>query len=147
MGDGRRSLRAISRTQAREPAPGLSWLLPVRSIILDMREVDSISLGELVILADVRLMDLVKTDVDLDLGRLLVDMDLHADGEQYLLETGSRHESLWGINLHPRDFGTPEFVEFDSVINLRPRQNRSRGVDDPEFRRRIRDLVMSKVQA
>jgi len=35
-----------------------------------------------------------------------------------------------------------EFVEFDSMINLRPSQgNRSRGVDNPETRRRIIEIV------
>ena len=40
----------------------------------------------------------------------------------------------------------PEWIEFDSMINLRPRQgNRSRGVDDAEVRKRIREVVESLV--
>ena len=50
--------------------------------------------------------------------------------------------SLWGINLHPAQFGTPRFVEFDSVINIRPRQgNRTRSVDDAEMRAAITTIV------
>lgn len=96
-----------------------------------MREVDTISPTDLTSIAAAHLSELVKADVDVDLSRLVIDMELHADGEQFLLETGSKQENIWGINLYPADYGTETFVEFDSVINLRPRQNRSRGVDDP----------------
>jgi len=35
-----------------------------------------------------------------------------------------------------------DWIEFDSMINLRPSQgNRSRGVDDPETRQRIAEVV------
>ena len=52
----------------------------------------------------------------------------------------------WGINLYP---GLPptEWVEFDSMINIRPSQdNRSRGVDDPLIRIRILEIVASLVR-
>ncbi|MBI3948303.1 MAG: hypothetical protein HY321_20475 [Armatimonadetes bacterium] len=43
-------------------------------------------------------------------------------------------QSIWGINLHP-EWAEEEWIEFDSVINIRPRQgNPSRAVldgDDP----------------
>jgi Protein of unknown function (DUF5674) len=89
--------------------------------------------------------ELVKAVVDIRAGRLVVDMEYHVDGEQYLLSHGSHQEDLWGINLHPDQFGAEGFVEFDSIINLRPRQNRSRGVDDPALRQAILDLVALSV--
>jgi hypothetical protein len=49
---------------------------------------------------------------------------------------------LWGINLHPADYGTENFIEFDSMINIRPRQqNMSRGVENPEIQNQIIDIV------
>ncbi|MEO7364208.1 MAG: DUF5674 family protein [Candidatus Saccharimonadales bacterium] len=49
---------------------------------------------------------------------------------------------------NPEKFGTDEFVEFDSMINIRPRQqNMSRGVEDESIRRQIIDLVSQKVTA
>ena len=46
------------------------------------------------------------------------------------------------INLYPDRFGTPDFIEFDSMINLRPRQgNRSRSVEDPDARRAVTEVV------
>jgi hypothetical protein len=47
---------------------------------------------------------------------------MHADGAAYLMEQGSNQEDLWGINLHPADYGTADFIEFNSMINIRPRQ-------------------------
>lgn len=56
---------------------------------------------------------------------------MHADEEAALLDDGSRQEDLWGINLYPAEAG-PEWLEFDSMINVRPsRGNRSRDVEDP----------------
>ena len=61
--------------------------------------------------------------------------------EQLLLAQGSQQANLWGINLYP-DLGEDHWVEFDSMINLRPAQgNLSRGVDSPEVQRRVREIV------
>jgi hypothetical protein len=76
---------------------------------------------------------------------MVVDADLHADQEAQLLSEGSRQEDLWGINLYPDLLGN-EWLEFDSMINLRPSfGNRSRGVDDPAIQDRIVDLVRELV--
>ena len=57
------------------------------------------------------------------------------------MENGSRQRDLWGINLYPAQSGN-DFIEFDSMINLRPSQgNMSRGVDNPEARERIMAVV------
>jgi len=72
---------------------------------------------------------------------MAVDAELHADEEEALLERGSAQANLWGINLYPDVVGE-DWIEFDSMINLRPSQgNRSRGVDDPMVRRRIVEVV------
>ncbi len=84
---------------------------------------------------------MVKGVVDIDRGLLAVDASLHADLEKMLLDDGSRQDYLWGINLWFEDTGE-DFVEFDSMINVRPRQgNRSRDVEDPEVRKKILEVV------
>lgn len=89
---------------------------------------------------------LVKAVVDIRKKILVVDAELHADQEKYLLENGSQPSDLWGINLYPDDYGTEDFVEFDSMINIRPRQgNRSRDVEDSTIRQQIIALVSDKV--
>ncbi len=101
-----------------------------------------ITLAELTELAEDRFGDLVKAVVDLDREMMAVGEGMHADEEAALLADGSRQADLWGINLYPADYGNPGFLEFDSMINLRPGAgNRTRGIDDPAIRTRIVDLV------
>jgi len=85
--------------------------------------------------------DLVKAVVDIDEGLVAVDAELHSDLESLLLAQGSKQQSLWGINFYPALLGD-DFVEFDSMINIRPSQgNRSRGVDNETIRLKILEVV------
>ena len=78
---------------------------------------------------------------------MTVDADLHADEEILMLEQGSEQHNLWGINLYPDRFGSENWIEFDSMINLRPSWgNKSRGVDDPAIRKKILEIVTKLVQ-
>ncbi len=90
--------------------------------------------------------DMVKAVVDVEKGVMAVGAELHADEEALLLSENSRQENLWGINLYT-DRVIPEMIEFDSMINIRPRQNnRSRGVEDAETRERIIGIVRNLVR-
>jgi hypothetical protein len=103
--------------------------------------VDKISLAELDEMAKKMFGNLVKAVVDIEKEIIALDGELHADEEALLLENGSQQEHLWGINIYPELTGD-DFIEFDSMINLRPRQgNRSRGVDDPAIRKIIRMII------
>lgn len=106
----------------------------------------SITMAELRSMAEGRFGDLVKAVVDVRRRIMAVDGDLHSDEEALLLEHGSMQGDLWGINLYP-DLGASDWIEFDSMINIRPSGgNRSRGVDDPGVRRQIMEVVESLVQ-
>lgn len=85
--------------------------------------------------------DMVKAVVDIERKKIGVDAELHADIERALLAQGSSQYDLWGINLFPEMDGD-DFVEFDSMINIRPGQgNRSRDVQDAETRQRIIETI------
>ena len=85
--------------------------------------------------------NLVKAVVDVKREILAVDAEMHSDLEALLLDDGSRQQDLWGINLYPEE-PDPNFIEYDSMINVRPSQgNRSRSVDSAEIRKRIEDIV------
>ena len=106
-------------------------------LILDRQ----ISREELCALAEKCFGDMVKGVADVDKGLLALDAELHSDLEAMLLEQGSQQGALWGINLYPELDGE-DFLEFDSLINIRPAQgNRSRGVEDEEIRGKIEELV------
>lgn len=85
--------------------------------------------------------EMIKAVADVENGLIAVDAELHSDLERLLLENGSNQESLWGFNIYPELDGE-DFVEFDSLINIRPRQNnRSRDVEDPQVREKIISIV------
>lgn len=85
--------------------------------------------------------DMVKAVVDIEKQTLAISGELHADEESFLLEQGSEQNNLWGINLYPDAVGD-NFIEFDSMINIRPSQNnRSRGVENEETRELIKKIV------
>lgn len=111
-----------------------------------MELVDKITVAELQEMASKMYGTLVKAVVDINKEVLVVDAELHADQEKYLLENGSKQINLWGINLYPEDYGTADFIEFDSMINIRPRQgNRSRDVEDDSIKKEIVRIVNTKV--
>ncbi len=104
-------------------------------------ESQPIAIDEVRALARERFGDMIKGVVDLRRGLLLLDADLHADQEAALLADGSAQRDLWGINLYP-DADDADWLEFDSMINLRPSfGNRSRGIDDPGTREAVAALV------
>lgn len=102
----------------------------------------SISLAGLEAMAERMFGNLVKAVVDIEVGVMAVGGEMHADEEALLLGEGSHQAGLWGINLYPAEFGTARFVEFDSVINIRPSQgNRTRSVDDEAVRAVVNSIV------
>ena len=66
---------------------------------------------------------------------------MQADLECLLLEEGSAQKDLWGFNLWVDEEGE-DFIEFDSLINIRAWQgNPTRDVSDPEVREAIKSIV------
>lgn len=102
---------------------------------------NEITVSELQEMARKMFGNLVKAVVDVEQGVMIIDADLHSDEEAQLIEQGSKQKNLWGINFYPELTGD-DFVEFDSMINLRPSQdNRSRGVEDEKIRQKIMKIV------
>ena len=104
--------------------------------------VESISIAELGQMSEKMYDRLVKAVIDIEKQVMVVDAELHVDEEALLLEEGSEQKNLWGINLYPDKFGQKDWVEFDSMINLRPSQgNRSSSVENPAIQKRIVEIV------
>lgn len=102
---------------------------------------EHIALSELDAMAKALFGNLVKAVVDIERGVMAVGGELHSDEEALLLEDGSEQRNLWGINLYP-EVGGADWVEFDSMINVRPSQgNRTRSVDSPGTRKAIVEVV------
>ena len=102
---------------------------------------ETVSVGELKTIAADTFGDLIKVVVDVRLGVVALDAELHSDLEALLIENGSGQDDLWGINFYP-DLEGDDFIEFDSMINVRPSQgNATRGVDDPAMCNKIVEVV------
>jgi hypothetical protein len=103
---------------------------------------ESVTVAHLAELAESGFGSLVKAVVDVAKGIMAIGGEMHADEEAILLGLGSSQADLWGINLYPSQYGQADWIEFDSMINIRPRQgNRSRGVEDPIAQEKIKAVV------
>ena len=78
------------------------------------------------------LMGFIKVVVDIERGILVGGGQRHVEGEQKLLQEGSKQENLWGGGF---DTETKE-IDYNSMINLRPSQsNPSRDILSLEIRK------------
>lgn len=106
---------------------------------------DKISAQALHPLCDAWFGDMVKLVVDIKRKRIAVGGELHADGEDILLQEGNLQEYLWGVNFYP--LHQPEKrIEFTALINIRPHQNNP-GIElvDPEIRAQIQKIVEENI--
>ena len=102
---------------------------------------DTVSRDELTEIAKQQFGDMVKAVVDVEQGIMAIGGELHSDEEAVLLDQRSEQRHLWGINLYP-DKPLNEWIEFDSMINVRPSGgNRSRYVESSEIREAVTRIV------
>ena len=77
---------------------------------------------------------LIKIVVDIRRRVLAGGGEMHADCEALLLAEGSEQDDLWGANWYP----TEQQIEFESLINIRPRLgNRGIIIQSEEIRDRV----------
>ena len=85
----------------------------------------------------------VKVVVDIERKILTAGGKLHSEGEELLLQDGSKQERLWGGGL---DLETGE-IDFDSMINIRPQHdNSSREVLLPDIRKIMGEVIRNLLQ-
>lgn len=91
--------------------------------------------------------DIIKAVVDAEQNIMGVGGELHIDIQSLLIEKEhSRGDTTWGINLYLDNTGE-DFIEFDSMINLKPlKGNRTRGVESEDIRKGIRAIVAKLVK-
>lgn len=107
----------------------------------------TITLAELKRMSEKMFGGLVKAVLDIEKQIMVVDAELHADEELFLLDQDSQQENLWGINLYPDLYGKEGWIEFDSMINIRPSWgNRSRSVEDPKVQQKIIEIINTLIK-
>ncbi|EKD62702.1 MAG: hypothetical protein ACD_52C00087G0006 [uncultured bacterium] len=83
----------------------------------------------------------IKVVVDVDQEMLAGGGQRHFEGEQKLLQEGSRQENLWGggIDLESRE------IDYNSIINLRPnRNNPGRDIMSADIRKKF-DMIVKEL--
>jgi hypothetical protein len=84
----------------------------------------------------------IKLAVDIRRGILAGGGAMHADCEAALLEDGSQQEDVWGADWNP----AAQQVTFESLINIRPRQNNpSMDILDQAIRQRVAEIAKQLV--
>jgi hypothetical protein len=84
----------------------------------------------------------IKLAVDIRRGILAGGGAMHADCEAALLEDGSQQEDVWGADWNP----AAQQVTFESLINIRPRQNNpSMDILDKAIRQRVTEIAYQLV--
>jgi hypothetical protein len=77
---------------------------------------------------------MIKIVVDIRRHVLAGGGEMHADCEDVLLQNGSEQDDLWGANWYP----STQKIEFESLINIRPRLgNRSIVIQDETLRAQV----------
>lgn len=86
--------------------------------------------------------DFVKAVVDVRQEIMAIGGEFHSDEEVLLMEQEkSAREDTWGVNLWPQK-NREDFVEFDSMINLKPScGNRTRSVDNLQVQEKIKQII------
>ena len=79
---------------------------------------------------------MVKLVADLQREILAYDAEWHADLESELLADGSEQKNLWGFNYY-LDTDT---LEYNSLINIRPMENRSADILNPDICTRVESV-------
>ena len=80
----------------------------------------------------------IKLAVDVERSILAGGGVMHADCEAVLLEDGSSQAAIWGADWNP----SARQVTFESLINIRPRQdNPSMEILDTQRRERVAQIV------
>jgi len=106
---------------------------------------EKISHNQLKKLAQEVFVDMVKVVVDTKRGIMAAGGEMHADCEQVLLDDGSKQEYLWGANIYPDSSGE-DFIEYQSLINIRPRVgNRGMEIEDKAVRSQVKSVIQTLV--
>jgi Protein of unknown function (DUF5674) len=79
----------------------------------------------------------IKTVVDVRHQILAGGGEMHSDCEIVLLENGSEQQDIWGASWNP----ISQEIFYESMVNLRPRQNRSMEILDSTIREQVKQII------
>ena len=79
----------------------------------------------------------IKTVLDIRRQILAGGGEMHSDCEIVLLDNGSEQKDIWGASWNP----ISQEIFYESMVNLRPRQNRSMEILDSTIREQVKQIL------
>ena len=79
----------------------------------------------------------IKTVADIRRGVLAGGGEMHSDCEAVLLDDDSQQGDVWGASWNPM----AQDIFYESMVNLRPRQNRAMQILDPVTREQVQQII------
>ena len=79
----------------------------------------------------------IKTVVDIRQQILAGGGEMHSDCEGILLDNGSEQSDIWGASWNP----ITQEIFYESMVNLRPRQNRSMQILDRAICNQVQQVI------
>lgn len=79
----------------------------------------------------------IKTVVDIRRRILAGGGEMHSDCEAVLLDNGSRQSDIWGASWN----SISQEILYESMVNLRPRQNRSMQILDVAIGEQVKQII------
>lgn len=114
---------------------------------MDIKVVEqNISIEELKKLAREFYISMIKGVVDIENEIVAFGGEFHMDANIVLLDKGSKQSNIWGFNLH-FDKSRDSWIEYTSLINIRPAQNnRDIEVSDDNIRFKMKEIINSIIK-
>ncbi len=88
--------------------------------------------------------DFLKGCVDLENRRVAVGGDYHIESAQVLVGEGGKGGNIWGFNI--RYLENENIIEFDSMVNIKPKINNERIVSDVVLKNEIEKLILEFIK-
>jgi Protein of unknown function (DUF5674) len=79
----------------------------------------------------------IKTAVDIRQQILAGGGEMHSDCEVFLLDHGCQQADIWGASWNP----SSREIFYESLVNLRPRQNRAMQILDLAIREQVKQVI------
>lgn len=115
--------------------------------MLNIKIVDKeVSLDEIKLLAKETYEYMIKGTVDIVKEVVALGGQYHRDSAELLVKNGSIGNNVWGFNVVFDDSQMGYFLEYDSMVNIKPDLNNlKREILDEDLRNRVKEIVEKQI--
>ena len=86
----------------------------------------------------------LKGCVDLENRKVAVGGEYHIESAQILVNDGGKGQNIWGFNI--RYLENENIIEFDSMVNIKPKINNGRVITDDNLKEEVNKLILEFIQ-